>query len=277
MTSGCLLSCLPLILLCKAIASIGTEDMRTSSNYSPSFRGCFLFVPPAWSTISLPAEIPVPSLPAEIPAPMISRETKTHLDYQNFEGEALLFVQSPSCMRRDYVSLVCVQIGTPRRRDGSLDVARIGDDSVDYTATCEGLPWERRVAFHGNVVSVYIKNSQGVKGPECLEQDVWTCIQVDSSRIQVDNFGPLDAETHTGTIYSVYTAKIGGCEFEALASVHLMEFSYIAAAEHQGVTYVYAQHFRKTEIMDQSVGQLVVTIRRPASRYGKELRSPREV
>ncbi|KAJ7574741.1 hypothetical protein C8J56DRAFT_1124907 [Mycena floridula] len=111
-----------------------------------------------------------------------------------------------------------------------------------------GLPPDQ--AFHGNVVSVYIKNSQGVKGPECLKQDVWT-------RIQVDSFGPLDDQTHTGTIPSVYAVKIGGREFEAFG------IACIGAPENQGV-YVYSptnfalEHFSQTEILDQSAGQLAV-------------------
>ncbi|KAJ7581630.1 hypothetical protein C8J56DRAFT_957875 [Mycena floridula] len=131
---------------------------------------------------------------------------------------------------------------SPYRGSGSVDVARVGDDSAGYIATAEV------GGFHGNVVSVYVKNSHGVKGPESLKQDVWR-------RIQVDSFGPLDNQTHTGTIHNVQTVKIGASETEA--------FGIACMAENQGV-YVYSPtnlalgRFKKTKITDQSAGQLAV-------------------
>ncbi|KAJ7579945.1 hypothetical protein C8J56DRAFT_833992 [Mycena floridula] len=133
---------------------------------------------------------------------------------------------------------------SPYWGSGSVDVARVGDDSVGYIATCEG--------FHGNVVSVYVKNSQGVKGPESLKQDVWR-------RIQVDTFGPL--HNHAGTIHSVRTVKIGESESEAFG-IACMGIP-TTKPENQGV-YVYSPtnlalgRFNKTKITDQSAGQLAV-------------------
>ncbi|KAJ7575774.1 hypothetical protein C8J56DRAFT_1032297 [Mycena floridula] len=158
---------------------------------------------------------------------VILRETKTNRDYQNFKGGSLLFVQSPSAAFEGIVLLWFDEneneskwehhvIGTglppdrPHRSVGSVDVARMGDDSASYIATC-----------------------------------------VANSVIQVDSFGPLDEETHTGTIQSVCTVKIGGREYEALA---------LRATLHLNADQLCTWILCKTEIMDldQSAGQLAV-------------------
>ncbi|KAJ7588972.1 hypothetical protein C8J56DRAFT_1164578 [Mycena floridula] len=134
----------------------------------------------------------------------------------------------------------------PYHGSGSVDVARVGDDSVGYIAASEG--------FHGNVVSVYVKNSHGVKGPESLKQNVWR-------RIQVDSFGPLDNQTHTGTIHNVHTVKVGASESEAFGIACMGVPNN--KPENQGV-YVYSPtnlvlgRFNKTKITDKSAAQLAV-------------------
>ncbi|KAJ7588962.1 hypothetical protein C8J56DRAFT_1078241 [Mycena floridula] len=134
----------------------------------------------------------------------------------------------------------------PYHGSGSVDVASVGDDSVGYIAASEG--------FHGNAVSIYVKNSTGVKGPESLKQNVW-------KRIQIDSFGPLDNTTHTGTIHSVHTVKTGDSAFDSFGIACLGAPNNVV--ENQGV-YVYSPtnltlgRFTKTKLTDKSAAQLAV-------------------
>ncbi|KAJ7577587.1 hypothetical protein C8J56DRAFT_798543 [Mycena floridula] len=136
---------------------------------------------------------------------------------------------------------------SPYHGAGSVDVASVGDDSVGYIVAAEG--------FHGNVVSVYVKNSTGVKGPESLKQNVWR-------RIQIDSFGPVDNVTNTGTIHNVHTVKSANNQSDSfgIACIGSRKFPL---PENQGV-YVYSPidlakgRFTKSKITDRSAARLAV-------------------
>jgi aldos-2-ulose dehydratase len=84
--------------------------------------------------------------------------------------------------------------GSPFWGSGSVDVAAVGDDPIGYINTCE--------AFHGNVISVYIKKANAPKGPRSLKSaSYW-------ERKVIDNYGPLSSE-HVGTIHNVTTIETG--------------------------------------------------------------------
>lgn len=57
--------------------------------------------------------------------------------------------------------------------------------------------------FHGNIVSVYIK-----KETASLKDNVW-------ERVVIDDFGPLDPKSHTGTIHNVEVVRIGKNKFDS--------------------------------------------------------------
>ncbi|KAF7982633.1 hypothetical protein HWV62_27061 [Athelia sp. TMB] len=125
---------------------------------------------------------------------------------------------------------------------GSVDVVRVGGDSVGYIATCE--------ALHGNIVSVYVKGLNAHKGPASLKLDTWT-------RIEVDNFGPLDKDEHTGTVHTVAAIAVRKEECESFA------IACMGAPENQGV-YIYSPidiangKFKRTRITNESAAHLAI-------------------
>ncbi|KAJ7576257.1 hypothetical protein C8J56DRAFT_900175 [Mycena floridula] len=193
----------------------------TSSNYSPPFRGCFLFVP-------VNHKFACGDTGTQFH--LIHDTAENGLDIvpiAAFEGIVLLwFDENESKWERHLVGtgLPPDQV-TPYRGAGSLDVARIGDDSIGYIAIC---------------VANISRTPKESRGPNLLNK-----------MFEVDSFGPLDDKTHTGTIQSVYTVKIGGREYEALA---------IRATLHLNADQPCTWILCKTEIMDldQSAGQLAV-------------------
>lgn len=68
----------------------------------------------------------------------------------------------------------------------------MGDDQAGYIASSE--------AFHGNVVSVYIKPASSPKN---------TLSGIDWTRVVLEDFGPLSSG-HTGSIHQVVCADIDG-------------------------------------------------------------------
>ncbi|EJD34921.1 hypothetical protein AURDEDRAFT_154969 [Auricularia subglabra TFB-10046 SS5] len=154
--------------------------------------------------------------------------------------------------------------GNPYWGSGSVDVGAVHDDPVGYIATCE--------AFHGNVVSVYVKKPGAPKGVESLYNAAnW-------KRIQIDSYGPLNEE-HTGTIHHVVTGDFDGVGVDAFgiacmgapigtrASSHRLPIQLSDedfAAENEGV-YVYRPtslsegKFHKSKVTDRSAGRLAVS------------------
>ncbi|KAJ7175097.1 hypothetical protein C8R43DRAFT_1057751 [Mycena crocata] len=110
------------------------------------------------------------------------------------EGIALLWFDSARHQWKHHI----VGTGLPKEQDnplwgsGTVDVVRVGDDSVGYVATGE--------ALHGNTVAVYTKPANSTKGAASLKEKIWT-------RHVVDNFGPLDTASHTGTIHHVHAVR----------------------------------------------------------------------
>ncbi|KAI0031185.1 hypothetical protein K488DRAFT_79220 [Vararia minispora EC-137] len=146
---------------------------------------------------------------------------------------------------------------------GSVDICHVGDDDVGYIATCE--------AFHGHVVSVYTKTKSAPKGPSSLKSSsYWT-------RRVVDDYGPLDNESHTGPLHHVAAVPLAGYETMAFAvacmgvlgrrdtgsgdSIRLPD--YFSTASKQGV-YLYSPadlangKFTKIRITGESAGRLAV-------------------
>ena len=65
-------------------------------------------------------------------------------------------------------------------------------------------------AFHGNTVSVYVKQSGAPKGvASLLKASYW-------KRYQIDNFGPLNDE-YTGTVHHVAAGDFDGTGVDAFA------------------------------------------------------------
>lgn len=129
---------------------------------------------------------------------------------------------------------------------GTLDVARVGDDPAGYIASCEG--------FHGNTVSVYIKDQKAPKGFASLKQNVW-------KRIQIDDFGPVDPEEYTGTIHQLAVTTVRNNNFDSFAIACMG--APIGKPENQGV-YLYTPtdlsngHFKRLKITDESAGRLAI-------------------
>ncbi|THV03946.1 hypothetical protein K435DRAFT_835549 [Dendrothele bispora CBS 962.96] len=129
---------------------------------------------------------------------------------------------------------------------GSVDICRIKDDKVGYIATCE--------AFHGNVVSVYIKGEDAPKGARSLMSGKWT-------RHKVDDFGPLNDE-NTGTIHHVHSVELDNSFTASSFGIACMG-APVCKAENQGV-YVYTPSdlvkgkFNKQKISHKSAAILAV-------------------
>ncbi|KAL0570157.1 hypothetical protein V5O48_011812 [Marasmius crinis-equi] len=128
---------------------------------------------------------------------------------------------------------------------GSVDIGKVHDDPIGYIATSEG--------FHGNVISVYIKKPDAPKGVASLLESSWT-------RIEIDNFGPLNSE-HTGTVHHVATGDLDGTGVDAFAIACMG--APIGEAENQGV-YVYrpvdlqAGKFARSKVTNRSAGRLAI-------------------
>ncbi|KAF8969197.1 hypothetical protein BDZ97DRAFT_1964191 [Flammula alnicola] len=136
--------------------------------------------------------------------------------------------------------------GNPYWGSGSVDICKAGADSVGYIATCEG--------FHGNIVSVYLKNTGAPTGPESLKSgSFWR-------RHVIDDYGPLTAD-HTGTIHNVTTISTGAStEPFGIACMGVRES---LLSNNQGV-YMYTPTdlltgmFKKTTVTRESASRLAV-------------------
>ncbi|EJD41029.1 hypothetical protein AURDEDRAFT_169814 [Auricularia subglabra TFB-10046 SS5] len=148
---------------------------------------------------------------------------------------------------------VVVGTGLPQQPDipywgsGSVDIAAVRDDPVGYIATCE--------AFHGNTVSVYLKRPGAPNGTASLyDASNW-------KRVQIDNYGPLDEKTHTGTIHHVLSADFDGTGVNGFAIACMGE--PIGKVENQGV-YIYRPtnlregKFHRSKITDRSAARLAI-------------------
>ncbi|KAJ7107338.1 hypothetical protein C8R44DRAFT_637345 [Mycena epipterygia] len=128
---------------------------------------------------------------------------------------------------------------------GSVDVVRVGDDPVGYIATCE--------AFHGNIVAVYTKPPNSTKGAASLKEKIW-------SRFVIDDFGPVDSGTHTGTIHHVHVTQNAT---SALDSFGIACMGARKSPENQGV-YIYTPTslpnaaFKKIKVSEESAARLAV-------------------
>lgn len=72
----------------------------------------------------------------------------------------------------------------------------------DFLSTFVGHTYLFRKGFHGNIVSVYLKNSYAPKGPASLKSAKYWHRKV------IDDYGPLNS-AHTGTIHNVATIASG--------------------------------------------------------------------
>ncbi|KAI6025448.1 hypothetical protein EDC04DRAFT_240280 [Pisolithus marmoratus] len=132
---------------------------------------------------------------------------------------------------------------------GSVDFARVNNDDVGYIVTCE--------AFHGNIVSVYVKdNNTAPTGGESLKDS--SC---EWKRVQIDDFGPLSAQ-HTGTIHHVASIKDRTENIESFAVACIGAPS--DKLDNQGV-YMYSPidlargKFRKVKVSHASAARLAIS------------------
>ncbi|KAG6894101.1 hypothetical protein C0992_007506, partial [Termitomyces sp. T32_za158] len=130
---------------------------------------------------------------------------------------------------------------------GSVVVCRVGDDEIGYIATCE--------AFHGNVVSVYVKKSGAPTGAEALkDRNYW-------ERVVVDDFGALN-DQYTGTLHHVVAVQVESESTLQSFAIACMG-APIGTPENQGV-YTYTPvdittgEFKRAKITDQSAGRISV-------------------
>ncbi|EIN03466.1 hypothetical protein PUNSTDRAFT_128760 [Punctularia strigosozonata HHB-11173 SS5] len=133
--------------------------------------------------------------------------------------------------------------GNPFWGSGSVDVAKVHDDSAGYIASCE--------AFHGNTVSVYTKPTNAPKSQ--LRGVNWT-------RHVLEDFGPLNKE-HTGSIHYVVCADIDNDGVEELL-VALMG-SDPPSWEKTGVwcykpVDLQKAKFSKRKLSDNSAGRIAI-------------------
>lgn len=137
------------------------------------------------------------------------------------EGIVLLwFDESQRAWRSNVVGPGSVQDRT-YWGSGSVDVARVRDDDVGYIPACEvgPIPLSSRgqanakqhsvQAYHGNTVSVYIKEANAPKGAASLKD------RTNWKRIVVDDFGQLDPQQRTGTIHHVASVKIDNSDVDS--------------------------------------------------------------
>ncbi|KAH7924398.1 hypothetical protein BV22DRAFT_1013346 [Leucogyrophana mollusca] len=138
---------------------------------------------------------------------------------------------------------------------GSVDICCVEDDDVGYIATCE--------SFHGNSVAVYTKSEDAPKGAESLKsKSYWT-------RTVIDDFGPLDEDSNTGTVHHVATVRLANSNTESfgIACMGALIIPYPHGVHHaalnQGV-YLYKPVdlkqvlFEKLKITGESAGRLAV-------------------
>ncbi|PVF95724.1 hypothetical protein CPB86DRAFT_787734 [Serendipita vermifera] len=127
---------------------------------------------------------------------------------------------------------------------GSVDVGRVRDDPIGYIATCE--------AFHGNLVTVYVKRgADPMKGAKSLKDgSLWT-------RFILKDFGPLDIEAFTGTIHHVAAGDLDRSGIDSFA------VACMGTPENQGV-YVFKPidlvngEFLISKITDESAGRIAL-------------------
>ncbi|KAI0084960.1 hypothetical protein BDY19DRAFT_987261 [Irpex rosettiformis] len=172
------------------------------------------------------------------------------------EGVVLLWYDVP----KDKYEYNIVGTGIPNPEDGvtkywgagSVDVCRVGDDDIGYISTCE--------AFHGNIVAVYTKSEDAPKGVESLKDAAyWT-------RYVIDDYGPLDHESQTGTLHHVATVRFPETKEDYFAVACLGAPTGKRKSIHtanQGV-YMYKPTdlkkvlFEKIKVTGESAGRLAV-------------------
>ncbi|KAG6902174.1 hypothetical protein C0995_003456 [Termitomyces sp. Mi166 len=163
------------------------------------------------------------------------------------EGIVLLWFDKPSqAWKYNVVGDGLPQSGNnPYWGSGSLDVCRVDDDEIGYIATSE--------AFHGNVVSVYVKKPGAPTGVEALKDRTYW------ERIVLGDFGPLN-DQYTGTIHHVKAIQIGPESVPQSFALACMG-APIGTPENQGV-YIYTPvnlttgEFKRVKITDQSAGRV---------------------
>ncbi|KZV82026.1 hypothetical protein EXIGLDRAFT_844120 [Exidia glandulosa HHB12029] len=132
---------------------------------------------------------------------------------------------------------------------GGIEICRVDDDDVGYIAACE--------AFHGHIVSVYVKSSDAPKGPSSLKtSSYWT-------RKVIDDYGPLDTTVKrpTGPLHHVMAVPLAKVATEAFAVACMGVPS--GDKSKQGV-YLYEPFnvtdgkFKKVRVTGESAGRLAV-------------------
>ncbi|KAF7292250.1 hypothetical protein MIND_01252400 [Mycena indigotica] len=155
------------------------------------------------------------------------------------------------------------QGANPYWGSGSVDIGRVLDDPVGYIATSEvrfplppaPLLTPTPQGFHGNVVSVYIKKDGAPKGAKSLLQSSnWT-------RVKIDDFGPLNAAQHTGTIHHVAVGDFDDSGIDSFAIACMG--APIEEPKNSGVylykpTDIKTGTFKKSQITNRSAGRLAV-------------------
>ncbi|KAL7278519.1 hypothetical protein ACG7TL_007518 [Trametes sanguinea] len=128
---------------------------------------------------------------------------------------------------------------------GSVDVGAVHDDPIGYIGTCE--------AFHGNTVSVYIKQEGAPKGAAALlDAKYW-------KRVQVDDFGTLSPQ-NAGTVHYLRMGDFDRVGVDAFTIACRGE--PIGVPENEGV-YVYRPtdlskaEFRKSKVSHRSASVVV--------------------
>ncbi|KAG5730224.1 hypothetical protein E4T56_gene11637 [Termitomyces sp. T112] len=178
------------------------------------------------------------------------------------EGLVLFWFDKPSQVwKYNVVSEGLPQSGNnPYWGSGSVDICRVGDDTIGYIATCE--------AFHGNIVSVYVKKPDAPRGVEALKNRTYW------KRVVLTDFGSLN-EQYTGTLHHVMAGPetLPGSFTVACIGVP------IGTPENQGV-YIYTAvdltkgEFKRVKITDLSAGRVAVTdFSRSTSSQGRDIAS----
>ncbi|KAI9061804.1 hypothetical protein FKP32DRAFT_1677740 [Trametes sanguinea] len=129
---------------------------------------------------------------------------------------------------------------------GSVDIGAVHDDPIGYIGTCE--------AFHGNTVSVYLKQEGAPKGAAALlDAKYWR-------RLLIDDFGTLSPQ-NAGTVHYLSMGDFDNVGVDAFTIACRGE--PIGKPENEGV-YVYRPidlskgKFRKSKVSNRSASIVVV-------------------
>ncbi|KAG8792278.1 hypothetical protein FRC12_006597 [Ceratobasidium sp. 428] len=138
-----------------------------------------------------------------------------------------------------------IPFNNPYWGSGSVATGRVGTDSVGYIASCE--------AFHGNLVSVYVK-PRGTRPDNIVAQEHWR-------RFVIDDFGPLKPKEFTGTIHHVQCADLDG---DGIDSIIVACIGYPKTNPINQGTYVYKPvdlsrgRFTRSKISNGSAGRIAI-------------------